>query len=197
MDGAPGLDYPRTMSRIDPKRRLYTTEEYARMPEHAGGRDELVRGRVVREPFPRPIHAQIQARLCELLGAHVRRKRLGIIGGETGFMLEHDPDTVRGPDVVFLSRARFGETLPDRWPEYGPDLAVEIRLPSDRRRKLAEKIAQYFAAGTRLVWVIDPKARTVVVYHSPDDARVLRPGEELDGEEVVPGFRCRLSRLFD
>ncbi len=197
MDAPPKHRYPRRMSRVPPSDRLYTAEEYARLPEYLGGRDELVRGRVVREPFPRPIHAQVQARLCELLGAHVRRKRLGFVGGETGFKLERDPDTVRGPDAAFLSRARFGVTLPEHWPECGPDLAVEIRSPSERRRRLAEKIALYFAAGTRLVWVIDPKKRTAVVYHSPDDARVLRAGDELEGEDVVPGFRVSLRELFD
>ncbi len=185
------------MRRSDPKDRQHTAEEYARLPEYLAGRDELVRGRLVREPFPRPIHAQVQARLCGLLDRHVRDHRLGFVGGETGFVLERDPDTVRGPDVAFLSRARAGDTLPDRWPEYGPDLAVEIRSPSDRRGRLAEKIAQYFAAGTRLVWVIDPRARTAVVYHSPGDARLLHAGAELEGEDVVPGFRVSLREVFD
>ncbi len=197
MDASRTPQYPRRMSRVEPKDRLYTAEEYARLPDYPDARDELVRGQRVREPLPRPIHAQVQARLCELLGAHVRAHRLGFVGGETGFKLERDPDTVRGPDVAFLSRARVGDTIPEHWPEHGPDLAVEIRSPSDRRRGLAEKIGQYFAAGTRLVWVVDPKRRTAVVYHSPDDARVLRVCDALDGEEVVPGFRCEVRDLFE
>ena len=185
------------MPRMDPQDRAYTAEEYARLPDCPDGRDELVRGHRIREPFPRPIHAHLQFALGGMLHRHASEFRLGFVLGPTGFVLERNPDSVRGPDIAFVSRARAGDAIPDHWPEFGPDLAVEIRSPSERRGRLAEKIAQYFAAGTRLVWVIEPKERTAVVYHAPDDARVLRPGDELEGEDVVPGFRCRLQDLFE
>jgi len=191
------LVYPRRMRSSDPRDRRYTAEEYGRLPDYPDGRDELVRGRRVHEPFPRPMHGHLQARIGGLLDGFVRAHGLGYVAVETGFVLERGPDTVRGPDVAFVSRARYGDTLPEHWPEFGPDLAVEVRSPSDRPGRLAEKIAQYFAAGTRLVWVIDPRERAAMVYRGPKAARMLGAEGELEGEDVIPGFRCPIRELFD
>ncbi|MGQ0814579.1 MAG: Uma2 family endonuclease [Gemmatimonadota bacterium] len=73
-------------------------------------------------------------------------------------------------------------------------MAIEVLSPSDRVSTMAEKIAQYFGAGTRLVWLIDPEDEVAVVYRSAGDARVVRAGEELDGEDLLPGFHCGVDR---
>ncbi len=156
-----------------------------------------MRGRVVREPHPKWGHFTVQARLSARLMSFVEEHGLGLAGAEGGFLLERDPDSVRGPDVLFVRRERLAETHPDRWPEFGPDLAVEILSPSNRPGKMADKLAQYFGAGTRLAWVIDPKKRTAKVYRPGGNVRVLHEQDELEGEDVVPGFRCRLAEALD
>ncbi len=177
--------------------RLLTAEEYAQLPDDDRYRDELVRGRVVREPHPKWGHFTVQSRLVARLVNFVEKHGLGFAGAEGGFLVERDPDSVRGPDVLFVRRERLGETHPDRWPEFGPDLAVEILSPSNRPGKMARKLAQYFAAGTRLAWVIDPKRRTAKVYRPGRPVRVLHEQDELEGEDVVPGFHCRLADVLE
>ncbi len=174
-----------------------TLEEYVALPDDDRYRDELSRGRLVREPGPGQEHGRVQARLVEVLGAYVREQRLGYVVSESSFVLERHPDTVRGPDVAFVARARYGVAPPKGYAEFPPDLAVEVLSPSDRPARIAEKVAQYFAAGTRIVWLIDPADRTALVYASATDVRVLRAGEVLDGDDVVPGFRCALDDLLD
>ncbi len=180
----------------DPER-LLTAEEYGRLPNDDRYRDELVRGRVVREPRPHWGHLTAQSRLFARLVSFVEKHALGFAGVEGGFLLERNPDSVRGPDVLFVRRERLGETDPDRWPDFGPDLAVEILSPSNRPGKMAEKVAQYFAAGTRLAWVIDPRKRTAKIYRPGREVRVLHEQDDLDGEDVVPGFRCRVAELLE
>ena len=174
-----------------------TLEEYARLPDDDLYLEEVSRGLLVREPRPGQEHGRIQFLLGGLLAVFAREHGLGHVVGESGFILQRDPLTLRGPDVAFVSRARTGEAPKKGWAEYSPDLAVEVLSSSDRPSRMAEKVAQYFEAGTRMVWLIDPEDRTAVVYASPADVRLLREGEELDGGDVVPGFRCPLADLFD
>ncbi len=177
--------------------RLLTAEEFAQLPEDDHYREELVRGRVVREPNPGWPHGWVQSRLNVRLATFVEAHGLGDVVLESGFIVERGPDTVRGPDVSFVSRERLGDRHPEVYAELGPDLAVEILSPSNRPGKIAEKLTHCFAAGTRLAWVIDPKRRTTKVYRPGRDVRVLHEQDELDGEDVVPGFRCRLADVLE
>ncbi len=197
MDGAAARRYPRPMAQREPVEHPMTLEEYAALPDDDLYIDEVSRGRLVREPRPGFEHGRVQVTLASMLGPFVREHGLGEVIVESGFILARDPLTLRGSDVSFVSRARLGEAPPKVWAEFPPDLAVEILSPSDRRGRMSEKIAQYFAAGTRLVWLIDPKKRIARVHVSPTDMRVLSEDEELDGGQVVPGFRVRVGDLFD
>jgi Uma2 family endonuclease len=105
---------------------------------------------------------------------------------------------LRSPDVSFVARGRFPqETVPVGFIEFAPDLAAEVLSPDDRRRDVLEKVGEYLDAGTRLVWVVDPESRTAAVYRSLTDVRHLAGNDSLEGEEVVPGFSCRLEEIFD
>jgi Uma2 family endonuclease len=185
------------MAKRVPSEGLMTLEEYERLPSDDGWKDELSRGRLVREPGPGHEHGRVQVNLATFLNRFVREHALGYIVAESGFVLERHPDTVRGPDVAFVSRERYGDMPPRQWAEFAPDLAVEVLSPSDRPSRMAEKVAQYFGAGTRLVWLIDPEDRTAVVYRTLADIRLLTEDEDLDGGDVLPGFSCRLAELFD
>jgi len=175
--------------------RVVTAEELFQYPDSKYY--ELVRGvpRVC-EP-PGGVHGRIAARLVALLGDHVERLGLGTVSVEAGYVLQRGPDTVRGPDVSFVSLTRLP---PDRIPEQfipgAPDLAVEILSPGRRWSEVEEKIADYFAAGARLVWVVDPGERRVIVRYPDRPPRVVAAGDSLEGEDVVPGFALALAELF-
>ncbi len=105
-------------------------------------------------------------------------------------------DTVRGPDVAFWSRERLPE-LPNKFTTVPPDLAVEVVSPKDTHREVLEKVLHFLDHGVRLIWVVDPEERIATVYRSRQEVRILGKADELGGEDVVPGFSCRVSELFD
>ena len=177
--------------------RLVTAEEFEQLPEEPGVRMELVRGRVVRMSPAAYEHGRIGSRILFLLTEHVNRESLGEVLMPTGFRIQTNPDTVREPDVAFISRERLEETGPGRGFFDGPpDLAVEVRSPGDRRGEIASKVAQYLESGVRMVWVIDTDARSLTVYTPEGPPLVLREGDLLNGGDVVPGFRCDLRQIF-
>jgi len=164
-----------------------------------GRKHELQAGVLVSEPVPGHRHGRVASRIAELLGAHVRKRRLGVVAtNDSGFILSRSPDTVRGPDVSFVTRARF-ESVGDLVTAFpgAPDLAVEILSPSDTPAGIHAKVADYLAAGTRAVWVVDPEGRTVRAYRTLLSPRTLRPGDALAAEEIVPGFHVDVAELFE
>jgi len=130
---------------------LLSVREFERLPEDPFWRYELVRGRVVREPPPGEQHGSIAAKLAHVLLEFVEPRGLGDVRVESGYVLSHDPDTVRGPDVSFVRRERLGSHPTGIWPHVPPDLAVEVLSPSGRAGRVKEKVDDYRAAGCRLV----------------------------------------------
>jgi Uma2 family endonuclease len=135
--------------------------------------------------------------LARLLGNFVGPRKLGTIAGEAG-MLRLSPGLVRIPDLSFISRARLAQhrRTRDAILPLAPDLAVEVLSHGNTRREIARKISEYFGAGCRLVWVVDPRTRSVAVYTAPSGAVVLRETQTLTGGDVLPGFRLSLRKLF-
>jgi Uma2 family endonuclease len=167
------------------------------MPDD-GFRYELAAGRLLREPLPGARHGRIAARLARHLDEHAARTGLGVVlVNDTGFVLARSPDTVRGPDIAFVARERY-ERIGDVVTAFPgpPDLAVEVVSPSNSPADVHSKVADYLAAGTRLVWVVDPDSREVEVYGSLLEPLALRDDDELDGGEVLPGFRLRIADIF-
>jgi Uma2 family endonuclease len=175
--------------------RAVTAEELFQFPDSKYY--ELVRGMPrVCEP-PGGVHGKIAGSIVAHLHNHVERLGLGTVLVEAGYVLQRGPDTVRGPDVSFVSLARLPpEQIPEQFIPGAPDLAVEILSPSSRWSEVEEKIADYFAAGARLVWVVDPGERRAIVRYPDRPPRVVAAGESLDGEDVVPGFALALAELF-
>ena len=159
---------------------------------------ELVRGRlVVRDPAGTD-HGRIQANLHFLLMGHVRSARLGrVFGQDTGFQIAANPDTVRGPDLAFVSAERAGVVPTRGFAAVVPDLAAEIVSYNDRPGEIFAKVGDYLETGARLVWVIDPFRRLAHVYRADGSQTTIGPEDHLDGEVVVPGFRCRLADVLD
>ena len=179
------------------QRRPMTAEELFRLPDD-NCRHALVRGELQRMAAAGFRHGAVIMNVTVPLGNHVKARKLGVLcGAETGFLLERDPDTVLAPDVAFVRQERITASgLPRTFWEGAPDLAVEVTSPGDTRREVADKVASWLAAGTRLVWVVDPK-RLVVEIHEPDGApRRLEGSDVLDGEPLFPGFRLPLTDIF-
>lgn len=172
-----------------------TIEEFERLADEPS-RLELVRGHIVREPPAGFEHGGIAALIATCLTNHVRQHGLGmVVTDEPGFVLFDEPPTVRSPDVAFVARDRLPAD-PRGFAHLAPDLAVEIVSPSNTLGEIQNKVFDYLDAGTRLVWVVEPRGRTVTVYRSRDLIRILTPSQEIDGGEVVPGFRIEVSEFF-
>jgi Uma2 family endonuclease len=137
-------------------------------------------------------------RITALLLEHVVPRRLGRLLGETGFVLARNPDTVRAPDLAFVRRGRLPErTIGMVYIDGAPDLAVEVLSPSDSAIDMEDKVAEYLGAGGRLVWVVNPKRRTITVHAPEVPPRTLHEHETLDGGEVLPGFTCVVRDALD
>jgi Uma2 family endonuclease len=176
---------------------LVTAEQFMRM-SHDGHRYELVAGELRTMSPPDVIHGDLMLRLGGLLHAYVREHKLGLAaGGDAAFLLARDPDTVRGPDVAFIRRERLAANPPAHavWPG-APDLAVEILSPNDKPREVRDKVRSWLQAGVSLVWVLNPDTRTVTVHSPGREAQTLTGDSYLEGQDVLPGFRCRVAELF-
>ena len=175
---------------------LLTAEDLLRL-NIPNKRTELVQGvLVVREPAGYQ-HGDIAMRLAAAIFAHVDAHDLGrVFAAETGFTLTRNPDTVRAPDVAFISAARLPDPPPRGFAELAPDLAVEVLSPDDRPGEVLAKVADWLNAGSRLVWVVDPIRASARVYRADGRESMLGETDVLRGEDVLPGFECELEPLF-
>ena len=139
-------------------------------------------------------HGEISMNIGIFLGLHIRENQLGrLYMTGTDFKLG---DQLVKPDVAFVATARLPENKRQASP-VAPDLAVEVVSPTDLQYHVIEKTFAYLNAGTRLVWVIEPVAKTVTVYRSQTDITPLPYEDTLAGEDVVEGFSCQVSQLFE
>ena len=155
---------------------------------------EYVKGELVPMSIPTMEHGVISSKIVILLGNHVLQNQLGqVYTAETTFQIG---ESGRKPDVAFVSQTRIPENARQASP-IPPDLAIEVVSPSDKVYDVQEKALEYLDAGTRMVWVIEPIAQTVTVYRSPNDIKTLTVNDTLTGEDVVEGFQCTVSEVFE
>ncbi len=177
--------------------KLVTAEELLKMPDD-GMRTELVRGEVRRMAPAGNVHGRIAVNVTISLGQYVRENNLGTVyAAETGFKISSDPDTVRAPDVAFISRDRVEEMgeVEGFWPG-APDLAVEVVSPNDLYTEVEEKVLSWLEAGSRMVVVVDPRNRTVSVRRRQAEVQILMEHDTLDGGDVVPGWELPVADVF-
>ena len=180
-----------------PKPTLMTAEDVLLLPDD-GNQYELSEGELI-VMSPASYWSSIVAlAFAERIRAFVQEHHLGIVAGaDGGMLLKRGPDTLRAPDVSFVHRDRIppgvsrGGFIP-----VAPDLAVEVLSPSDRFSQVNRKIRDYFAAGTRLVWVVDPGDRLTMVYHPDRPVEIIGPDGILDGEDVLSGFTLSFAELW-
>lgn len=135
--------------------------------------------------------------LIELLRQFLRKHNLGLISGPDGCM-EILPALVRGPDVAFVSWNRLpdGKIPTTPVPQIVPDLAIEVLSTGNTFMEMSRKRHEYFHAGVRLVWMVDPRERTVAVYTSASEYQILDESQMLTGHDVLPGLEIPLADVF-
>lgn len=176
---------------------LHTADDLLALPDD-GMRHELVKGELRSMTPAGSEHGVVAMNLATFVAPFVRTSRLGLVfTAETGFRIASEPDTVRAPDLAFVA----GKRIPDSgipkgfWPG-APDLAAEVVSPGDRYEEVEEKVLDWLRAGTRLVWVVNPRTRTVAVHEQHGNITLLTESETLTGGDVLPGFECRVAELF-
>jgi Uma2 family endonuclease len=177
--------------------RLMTADELWRLPDD-GQRHELIGGELRTMPPSGWEHGWVVVRVTRPLAEYVDANKLGVVcGAETGFILASEPDTVRAADVAFVRRERVlaAGDVKGYWPG-APDLAVEVVSPHDRYTEVDAKVAAWLAHGTRLVLVVNPRRRVVVVHRPRRAVRELTERDVLDGEDLLPGWKLPVREIF-
>ena len=177
--------------------RPMTADELLAMPDD-GFRYELVRGELIKMSPASPFHGESALAIGSSLRVHARANRLGrTYAADTGFRLAFNH--VRAPDAAFV-RAERADSVNRRARGFfpgPPDLAVEVISPNDRLTEVNEKVADWLAAGTLAVVVVNPRNLTVRIHRSPTDVVVLNEGDVLEVQDVVPGWRMAVSEIFE
>ena len=177
-------------------RKLITAEDLLALPRRDGKRYELVRGVLVERMATGDPHSIAVVNFTYELTHHSRSTGIGVTRtGAPGYRLESAPDTVRAPDVAWFAPGRLTPGT-QGYPELAPGLAVEVKLPSNSRRELAEKAAMWLRFGSREVWVADPETLTIAIYRPNAAPVILGEDDVLDGGELLPGFYIPIGPLF-
>ncbi len=157
---------------------------------------ELVEGTLVEKPVGYD-ESEIALLIGTFLNNFVRPRKLGIVTGPDG-TIRLFPGLVRIPDVAFASWDCFPnrKRLKTRVPQIAPDLVVEVLSKGNTKAEIEKKLGEYFDAGVRLIWIVDPRKQTVRVYTARDESALIKKGQSLDGGAVLPGFVLRLDELF-
>lgn len=167
---------------------------------HAGdiGRCELIRGKLVMMSPAGEEHGGIANKVAFLLTRVVEAHGLGrVYAAETGFQIASAPDTVRAPDVAFVSRKRLAKVPPGKGFRRGsPDLAVEVVSPGDTVAEVQEKVQDWLRSGAIEAWVVDPADRTIAVHRTSEPVKTYAGTDELTAEDLLPGLRLRVADAF-
>ncbi len=176
---------------------LLTADDLLRLHSE-GVRGELIQGVLCETMSTGVEHGEIVMELGRHLGNFIAPQRLGrLIGSDSGVRLERAPDTVREPDIGFISADRMplGERI-TTYSDVVPDLVVEIVSPNDDADNVFNKARMWLSFGVRLVWVVQPETRSVEVHRSGQPVETVAEDEQLDGIDVLPGFSCTVASIF-
>ncbi len=180
---------------LQAKRKIWTDEELEALPRD-GYKRELLDGEIIMSPV-HANHGLVSMRMAVLLGNFIQHHKLGeVFNSSTGFRLSEK--LLLSPDIAFVSKATLRKILvaPDKFLQGAPDLVVEVLSPSDRLVQIHRKLDRYFEHGTRLAWLVNWRKQQVHIYAPDSIESFTRPNDTLTGGAVLPGFKCKLSRIF-
>lgn len=177
--------------------RLMTAEEFESLP-FGNMRTELVRGEVSSMSPAGHLHGRIALKLGTYLNLFVIENKLGeAYAAETGFVLQRDPDTVRAPDLAFVTAERAqAQTRDTGFFDGAPDLAVEVISPHETAESIEDKLIDYLEAGTQQVWLVYPRTQTVIVYNSLTEVTAFSTSDTHEGGDLLPGFQLPVRNIF-
>ena len=180
------------------KPQLLTADDLLRLHSE-GVKGELIMGVLHKKVSSGLEHGQIAINLGILLGSFVKPRRLGrVFGSDTGVQLEHGPDTVREPDVAFISAERMPLDVRERgYAQVVPDLVVETVSPTDRPVPVFDKAQMWLRFGAQLVWIVNPETRTIMAWPQSGQSWTFTEADTLDGGDVLPGFTCPVQDIFE
>ena len=188
---------------------LLTAEEFFRLYAGKDGKAELVRGIVVTPATVSekhgvemaPVgeeHGEVAANISFAFKDHSRRRGVGRVGLEIGYVLSRSPDTVRAPDVsINMAPRTEGEARLSGFVPGAPDIAIEIVLPSATTAELEQKVGEYLAAGSQRVWVVYTSGRRVTVHHPNVGVETYSGDAAIEDPELLPGFSLPLAEIFE
>ena len=180
------------------KPKLLTADDLLRLHSE-GVQGELIKG-VLEEKVSNGLeHGEVIANLISPMHQFVKPRRLGrVFGSDSGVLLERDPDTVREPDVAFISAERMPLDVRERrYSEVVPDLVVEVVSPNARPIPVYDKAQMWLRFGARLVWIVDPETQTIMALPQSGPTRTYTEDDTLDGGDVLPDFACAVRDIFD
>jgi Uma2 family endonuclease len=176
---------------------LLTAEEFAQL-EGLEGPAELVRGIVLMMNLPNPRHGQVCANVTGMLWAYFRQNGLGrVVSNDAAIITTRSPDSVRGADAaVYLFSTAPPGPLPQRYLTVVPDVVFEVRSPSDRASELLAKVAEYLAAGVKVVCLLEPDDERLTIYTERGPARQLGTHDRFELPDLLGGFSAAVSEFF-
>ena len=184
------------------KQKLITADELLAMPRD-GNRYELVRGVLIKKMPTGDPHGMVVVLTAHYMTQYALSSGHGQTrSGETGYILDRDPDTVRAPDVAWYSPDNIPPPGTRGFPDVVPDLVVEVKSPSNSNSEMAAKSRMWLwrkdgpGYGAKMALVLDPQTETVIKYKPDSTPTILTTDDVLDGDDVLPGFSCLVRRFF-
>ena len=160
---------------------------------------ELVNGKLVGRNMPTGHkHGDLELTFGALIRAHVAAKQLGkVMSGEVGIYIRRNPDAVRAPDLLYISKERYTQVKSASYLDVAPELVVEVMSPADTWSEVKEKLRDYFSAGVLLAWIVDPATETITAYNADGTVQEFTAESTLTAEGVLPGFAVRVAEIFE
>ena len=176
--------------------KLMTADELIKLPRGMGKRYELIRGVLIEKMPTGDPHADVTGLAYFFLTQYTFDSGNGVTRtGEPGYRLERGPDTVRAPDVAWIAPGRIPEGT-QGYPELAPDLAVEVKSPSNSNPEMAAKAQMWLCYGSKIALVLDPGSTTAAIYRPNTEPVILGEDDTLDLGDLLPGFSTPVWRLF-
>ena len=181
--------------------RLMTVEELDAMPED-GKERWLIKGEPREKEMTRRNrdHSRVEGNLAKLLGNWNDKQpepRGEVLAGEAGVILGRKPDTTVGVDVCYVS-SDLAQSSPDDevFLEGASLLMVEVLSPPDKQEEIAEKVETYVESGVKLIWLVDPRFRTIMVHRPDAPPQLFNETQTIDAEPHLPGFQVAVRQIF-